>query len=307
MKVIKVNPDGHCMFRSVAQAIHAADTGMTLTLDEEASRTQELRTMVAQYIRKHPVTIMGEEHFLLSLSNAPMNARGVVTNVQERARLYAPIYAQKVQNWNDFFWGGPLELAILSHLLRRKIHVFNSSGTRRTLTVTTIRNTNFRYNEISIAHRPEVHYDALVPTTTRVIEPYPPKVYKSKPPPPKTQKDPKKPPRKRKIRMNSPKPNSNSRFKENMKIGHIQSLTRLGANKDVLLWAKQSPFERVQKFHADQRLALIAALQLRKNLENALTIDDDCKHLLYQEWIYKKHGKDIPSHIKKKIKNVCGA
>jgi len=277
-KIVFVDGDGNCMFRSIVQAYHAENTQHTLTQHQETNEARKLRKLVADYIIRHPRAVEGELDYL----------QGSVRNINEFSRGYAA----RIGSWSLKKWGGPTELAIASHILKRKIILYDATGTRVHHVSASINRTNAPFSHsISLAFRPEVHYNAMVPRETHVIEPYGPQT----------------PPAQNRGRSMSHTSSSSSRssksptrsstsFNNHLKTGYIQSLARLGENQGMLDWARHSPLNHVIQYHGNRRNKLIG-LHNRDN--------DGCKHAQHQAFVYKLHHHKVPLFIEQEIKRMC--
>lgn len=288
-KIVFVDGDGNCMFRSIVQAHHAENTHQTLTQHQEINEARKLRKLVAEYILRHPRAVEGELDYL----------QGSVRNINEFSRGYAA----RIGSWSLKKWGGPTELAIASHILKRKIILYDATGTRIHHISASINRTNAPFlRSISLAFRPEVHYNAMVPRETHVIDPYGPHT------PPahnrgrsmsRTSSSSSYKSTRSLSRSKSPTQSSIS-FNNHLKTGYVQSLARLGENQGMLDWAQQSPLDHVIQYYGNRRNKLIA---LRKN--SHIRNNDGCKHTQHQAFVYKLHHQKVPLFIEQEIKRMC--
>lgn len=290
-KIVFVDGDGNCMFRSIVQAYHAENTHQTLTQHQEISEARKLRKLVAEYILRHPRAVEGELDYL----------QGSVRNINQFSREYAA----HIGSWSLKKWGGPTELAIASHILKRKIILYDATGTRIHHISASINRTNAPFSHsISLAFIPEVHYNAMVPHQTHVIDPHGPRT-------PNAAQN-----RGRSLRRSSSSSSSSSSYKSarssksptrsstsfntHLKTGYIQSLARLGENQGMLDWARQSPLNHVTQYYGNRRNKLIA---LKKNTHSRN--NDGCKHAQHQAFVYKLHHQQVPLFIEQEIKRMC--
>lgn len=153
LKVKRVQGDGSCMYRAVAQSYYADRYGRLATKKEENAMVTSLRNMVADYIEQHPMIVSGTEMYLVNPvlhSLSPANvARNYANNVRSRGK-----------------WGEELELSVLAHIFGRTIHVYNENGKEFLHQVGSINGTNYRNGgePLRIAYENDLHYNALIPS-----------------------------------------------------------------------------------------------------------------------------------------------
>ncbi|CAK9185285.1 unnamed protein product, partial [Ilex paraguariensis] len=109
LTVNEIKPDGHCLYRAVEGQL-ALISGST-----SPYTYQELREMVAAYMRKHASDFVP---FFLSESMADGDSDGSLAERFEN-------YCREVES--TAAWGGQLELGALTHCLKKHIIIFSGS------------------------------------------------------------------------------------------------------------------------------------------------------------------------------------
>lgn len=109
LSVTEIKPDGHCLYRAVEDQLAFLSGGSS------SYSYQELREMVAAYMRKHASDFIP---FFLS-ENAV--EEGSDDSLAERFESYC----KEVES--TAAWGGHLELEALTHCLRKHVLVFSGS------------------------------------------------------------------------------------------------------------------------------------------------------------------------------------
>lgn len=155
MRFVRVKADGHCMFRSVAQAFHVEMTGELLTQAQETDSAMELRRMVGEYVVAHPKYVKSEE-FIMWMGSRNSSKQNFTT---ANYRAYIPTYLAWLHSGNDA-WGEERELGVLAKMLKTEIHVYKPD-----LQLFKVFNPG-HHAKISVLYTPELHYDALVPDET---------------------------------------------------------------------------------------------------------------------------------------------
>ncbi|XP_042476304.1 OVARIAN TUMOR DOMAIN-containing deubiquitinating enzyme 5 [Macadamia integrifolia] len=110
LMVKEIKPDGHCLYRAVEDQLAFFSGGSS-----PCSSYQELRQMVASYMREHASDFLP---FFLSDNNIEVDSNDSVLELFEK-------YCQEVES--TAAWGGQLELGALTHCLRKHILVFSGS------------------------------------------------------------------------------------------------------------------------------------------------------------------------------------
>ncbi|CAM8922536.1 unnamed protein product [Rhodiola kirilowii] len=107
--VNEIKPDGHCMYRAVEDQLALISGGPS------PYTFQQLREMVAAYMRKHTSDFLP---FFLSENEVEDDS---VSSVAERFETYC----KEVES--TAVWGGQLELGALTHCLKKHIKIFSGS------------------------------------------------------------------------------------------------------------------------------------------------------------------------------------
>lgn len=110
LTVCEIKPDGHCLYRAVEDQLALVSGGSS------PYTYQELREMVAAYMRKHTSDFLP---FFLS--------ENLIEDDSDDESL-----AQKFENYckeveSTAIWGGQLELGALTHCLKKHIMIFSGS------------------------------------------------------------------------------------------------------------------------------------------------------------------------------------
>ncbi|KAK7259426.1 hypothetical protein RIF29_25033 [Crotalaria pallida] len=109
LTVCEIKPDGHCLYRAVEnQLAHFSGGRSPYTY-------QELREMVAAYLRKHSSDFLP---FFLSENS-------IESGSDESPSLKFENYCKEVES--TAAWGGQLELGALTHILKKHILIFSGS------------------------------------------------------------------------------------------------------------------------------------------------------------------------------------
>ncbi|PIN16987.1 OTU (ovarian tumor)-like cysteine protease [Handroanthus impetiginosus] len=109
LTINEIKPDGHCLYRAVEDQLALHSGGSSLYT------YQELRQMVADYMRKHASDFMP---FFLSENMADGESEESLTERFEN-------YCKEVES--TAAWGGQLELGALTHCLKKHIKIFSGS------------------------------------------------------------------------------------------------------------------------------------------------------------------------------------
>ncbi|KAL2521419.1 Cysteine proteinases superfamily protein [Forsythia ovata] len=109
LTINEIKPDGHCLYRAVEDQLALQSGGSS------PYTYQELREMVAAYMRKHASDFLP---FFLSESIAEGESE---ESLSERFESYC----REVES--TAAWGGQLELGALTHCLKKHITVFSGS------------------------------------------------------------------------------------------------------------------------------------------------------------------------------------
>lgn len=109
LTVNEIKPDGHCLYRAVENQLAVLSGGSS------PYSFQELRKMVATYMRKHAPDFIP---FLLSENEASGDSDDAIAERFEN-------YCKEVES--TAAWGGQLELGALTHCLRKHIMIFSGS------------------------------------------------------------------------------------------------------------------------------------------------------------------------------------
>ncbi|WOG85041.1 hypothetical protein DCAR_0104227 [Daucus carota subsp. sativus] len=109
LTVNEIKPDGHCLYRAVENQLAVLSGGSS------PYSFQELRKMVAAYMRKHAPEFIP---FFLSENQASGDSDDAVAERFEN-------YCKEVES--TAAWGGQLELGALTHCLRKHIMIFSGS------------------------------------------------------------------------------------------------------------------------------------------------------------------------------------
>ncbi|KAK9281212.1 hypothetical protein L1049_004107 [Liquidambar formosana] len=109
LTVNEIKPDGHCLYRAVEDQLALISGGSSLYT------YQELREMVAAYMRKHASDFLP---FFLSENVVEGDSDDSLTEKFEN-------YCVEVES--TAAWGGQLELGALTHCLRKHIMIFSGS------------------------------------------------------------------------------------------------------------------------------------------------------------------------------------
>jgi hypothetical protein len=235
MNVMRVEGDGNCMFRAVAQSRSVADTGRFLSVRDETRQARVLRTQVAVFIKNNPVVLEFSHEYY-------PGGRSLVQLAKARANR---IMRNKV-------WGEELELRVLSHLLHRVFCLYNTNGTRFLHTVDSI----FRGNRtqtlppLSLAYSGGLHYDAMRPTSSPTSSSNGAVSN---------------------MRVLSSSGNSghfsvseaNAFRNKQYKIVYIQSLRHLHADPTIINYARKQTLKNVMNLHRNVRPGLLSAMKNR--------------------------------------------
>lgn len=110
LTINEIKPDGHCLYRAVENQLTRLSGGSS------PYTFQELRKMVADYMRKHTSDFLP---FFLSenTTDGDPNESDVDTRFEN--------YCREVES--TAAWGGQLELGALTHCLRKHIMIFSGS------------------------------------------------------------------------------------------------------------------------------------------------------------------------------------
>ncbi|CAM8897061.1 unnamed protein product [Rhodiola kirilowii] len=109
LTVNEIKPDGHCMYRAVEEQLALISGGSS------PYTFQELREMVAAYMRKHASDF---RPFFLSENEVKDDSESSVAEKIEA-------YCKEVET--TAVWGGQLELGALTHCLKKHIKIFSGS------------------------------------------------------------------------------------------------------------------------------------------------------------------------------------
>ncbi|KAA8549199.1 hypothetical protein F0562_000883 [Nyssa sinensis] len=107
--VNEIKPDGHCLYRAVEHQL------TFLSGDSSPCTYQELREMVAAYMRQHAADFLP---FFLSENITDGDSNDSLTERFEN-------YCREVES--TAAWGGQLELGALTHCLKKHIMIFSGS------------------------------------------------------------------------------------------------------------------------------------------------------------------------------------
>ncbi|KAL2254304.1 OTU domain-containing protein 6B [Sesamum indicum] len=105
----EIKPDGHCLYRAVEDQLALHSGGSS------PYTYQELREMVAAYMRKHAMDFLP---FFLSENMADGEPEDSLTERFEN-------YCREIES--TAAWGGQLELGALTHCLKKHIMIFSGS------------------------------------------------------------------------------------------------------------------------------------------------------------------------------------
>lgn len=109
LTVNEIKPDGHCLYRAVENQLAVLSGGSS------PYSFQELRKMVATYMRKHATDFIP---FFLSENEASGDSDDALAERFEN-------YCKEVES--TAAWGGQLELGALTHCLQKHILIFSGS------------------------------------------------------------------------------------------------------------------------------------------------------------------------------------
>ncbi|KAF8006592.1 hypothetical protein BT93_K0790 [Corymbia citriodora subsp. variegata] len=109
LTVNEIKPDGHCLYRAVENQLALLSGGSS------PHTYQELREMIAAYMRKHASEFL--PFFLSENTVEGDNEKSVAEKFEN--------YCKEVES--TAVWGGQLELGALSHCLKRHIKIFSGS------------------------------------------------------------------------------------------------------------------------------------------------------------------------------------
>ncbi|KAF8401531.1 hypothetical protein HHK36_012471 [Tetracentron sinense] len=109
LMVNEIKPDGHCLYRAVEDQLSLLSGGSS------PYTYQELREMVAAYMRKHAPDFLP---FFLSDNMKEMDSDNSLSERFEK-------YCREIES--TAAWGGQLELGALTHCLRNHIMIFSGS------------------------------------------------------------------------------------------------------------------------------------------------------------------------------------
>ncbi|KAK9141676.1 hypothetical protein Syun_011076 [Stephania yunnanensis] len=107
--VNEIKPDGHCLYRAVEDQLAKCSGGSS------PYSYQELRTMVAAYMRNHTSDFLP---FFLSENKIEIDSDESLSEIFDK-------YCGEVES--TAAWGGQLELGALTHCLRKPILIFSGS------------------------------------------------------------------------------------------------------------------------------------------------------------------------------------
>ncbi|KAF6146439.1 hypothetical protein GIB67_037739 [Kingdonia uniflora] len=109
LSVVEIKPDGHCLFRAVEDQLNEISGGSS------PYTYQELREMVARYMREH-----AEDFLPFFLTENEIDA-DTDCSLSERFEKYCK------ETESTAAWGGQLELGALTHCMRKHIVVYSGS------------------------------------------------------------------------------------------------------------------------------------------------------------------------------------
>ncbi|XAR61529.1 Ubiquitinyl hydrolase 1 [Bertholletia excelsa] len=109
LKINEIKPDGHCLYRAVEDQLAFLSGGSS------PYTYQELREMVAAYMRKHTSDFIP---FFLSENMTDEDSDHSLTETFEN-------YCREVGS--TAAWGGQLEVGALTHCLKKRITIFSGS------------------------------------------------------------------------------------------------------------------------------------------------------------------------------------
>uniref|UniRef100_A0A7N0ZQS6 OTU domain-containing protein n=1 Tax=Kalanchoe fedtschenkoi TaxID=63787 RepID=A0A7N0ZQS6_KALFE len=109
LTVNEIKPDGHCMYRAVEHQLAQISGGSS------PYTFQELREMVAGYMRKHASNFLP---FFLSENEVEAESESMIAQKFET-------YCKEVES--TAVWGGQLELGALTHCLKKHILIYSGS------------------------------------------------------------------------------------------------------------------------------------------------------------------------------------
>lgn len=235
MNVMRVEGDGNCMFRAVAQSRSVTDTGRFLSARDETRQARVLRTQVAIFIKNNPVVLEFSHEYY-------PGGRSLVQLAKARATR---IMRNKV-------WGEELELRVLSHLLHRVFRLYNTNGTRFLHTVDSIfhGNRTLILPPLSLAYSGGLHYDAMRPISSPTSSSNGAVSN---------------------MRVLSSSGNSghfsvseaNAFRNKQYKIVYIQSLRHLRADPTIINYARKQTLKNVMNLHRNVRPGLLSAMKNR--------------------------------------------
>lgn len=109
LSVNEIKPDGHCLYRAIEDQLALISGG------QSPHSYQELRVMVAAYMRKHAPEFLP---FFLSENEVEGDSDASLSEKFEN-------YCREVES--TAAWGGQLELEALAHCLRKHIMIYSGS------------------------------------------------------------------------------------------------------------------------------------------------------------------------------------
>jgi hypothetical protein len=179
MRKLSVEGDGLCFFRAVAQGISHVDHGIKLSKTQETYDARYLREACNAFLYHHPGLIVHSQDYLENKRHFTSNGLRKIDVAGRRPfdvgqrRSNAPRHIIRSANerigrthWQHgpyVQWADELDTAILSFILSREIKIFEDHGSS-TRSVIPVFPTQFTNKPIAVFYRPEIHYDAYVPS-----------------------------------------------------------------------------------------------------------------------------------------------